>query len=93
MNLKKALEDALKEGNIKIVQKLIDFGVNVKDGSVLFMAIYYAHEGTKSLNTIKLLLENGADVDGPRKKLTPLQIFLSKRHTKFSLLSYHAAPS
>lgn len=80
IDLRGALEDAVKREDKDMVQWLIDFGLNVNGGTALVVAARYAQLGAASLDIMELLLHNGADINGGTYQLAPLQVLLSRHH-------------
>ena len=66
---------ALRDGDVKIVQKYLDSGVGVNDLYFAWSALQIAANQGK-MNVIKLLLDKGADINfrHPITKLTALQL-------------------
>ena len=67
--------DALSTGNVKVVQKYIDAGVNLNDKYFAWSALQIA-ANKGQLEVVKLLVEKGADMNyrHPLTKMTALQL-------------------
>jgi len=67
--------DALSTGNVKVVQKYLDEGVNINDKYFAWTALQIA-ANKGQLVIVKMLVEKGAEIDyqHPITKMTALQL-------------------